>query len=142
MRRISVGDIMTRKLVTAEPSCSLYECAKLMSRGRVNSLFLINEDRLVGMLTARDILWVITRKPGLDLKKVKSIDFATRKIAVIKPSADISQALEKMKLTNFRRLPVITKGRLIGVVTMKDILAIEPQIYGEVRHLIDEIREE
>lgn len=142
MRKISVGDIMTRNYVSASPSDSLHECAKKMARQRVDSLLITNKTRLVGILTSRDIIWAITKKPGLDLKKIKGIQVATKKLAVIKPSSDISQALEKMKASNFRRLPVISHGELLGVITLKDILAIAPELYGETRFLFDQIREE
>ena len=142
MRRISVGDIMTRNFSAVNPNDNLHKCAKLMARDRIDSLLVTEERRLLGILTARDVLWVISKNPKTDLAKIKSIDIATRKIAVIKPSADISEALNKMRESNFRRLPVLSHGELIGVVTLKDILAVEPTIYGEVRDLIDDIKEE
>ena len=142
MRRISVGDIMTRNFVSANPLSSLYDCAKKMAKERVNSLLITEGKRLVGIITARDILWVITKKPGLDLRKIKAIQIATRKLAVIKPSADISEALEKMKASNFRRLPVLAENEIIGVVTLKDILAVEPNLYAEMRYILDDVREE
>ncbi len=141
MRRISVGDIMTRNVVSAAQDSSLYECAKLMAKERVNSLVITKGRKLIGLLTARDILWAITKNPKTDLKKIKGIEIASRKLAVIKPSADISQALEKMRSLNFRRLPVLSKGELIGVVTLKDILSVEPQLYNEMKSLMDEIKE-
>ena len=142
MRKIAVGDVMTRNFVSARPAASLHECAKIMAKNNVNSLLVTNGKRLVGILTARDILRTITKNSKLDLKKVRCINFATRKLAVIKPSADISQALEKMHASNFRRLPVVSKGEVVGVVTIKDILAVEPSLYAEMRFLMDEIREE
>jgi CBS domain-containing protein len=142
MRRIAVGDVMTRNLITCSPTDTLHECAKKMARERVNSLLVTNKERLVGILTARDILWAITKKTNADMKTIRGIDIATRKLAVIKPSADISQALEKMKASNFRRLPVISNGELLGVVTLKDILAVEPNLYYEMRNIMDDIREE
>jgi len=141
MRRISVGDIMTRNFVYETPQASLYDCAKKMARERVDSLMIVNGKKLVGILTSRDILWAITKKPKLDLKRIKGIEIAAKKLAVIKPSADISQAIEKMKASNFKRLPVISEGEILGVVTIKDILAIEPQLYAEIRSLMD-VREE
>ena len=137
MRRIAVGDIMTRKFVSASPFDSLQKCAKIIAKERVNSLLITNKKRLLGILTARDILWAITKSPSVNLKNIKAIDIATRKVAVIKPSADISEALKKMKSLNFRRLPVLSKGEVIGILTLKDILAIEPEIYGEIQELMD-----
>ena len=142
MRRISVGDIMTRNFTSVSPSDSLQKCAKKMVQERINSIVVIEGKHLLGILTARDILWALTKKSNLNLKKITSMEIAKRKIAVIKPSADISEALEKMRASNFRRLPVLSKGEIIGVVTLKDILAIEPALYAEVRNLIDEIKEE
>lgn len=142
MRRIAVGDVMTRSFVSVSPQASLYECAKKMARERVDSLLITADKHLVGILTSRDILWAITKKPGLDLRKIKGMEIAKRKLAVIKPSLDISQALEKMKASNFRRLPVLSHGELIGVVTLKDILAIDPSLYAEMHSLMDDVREE
>lgn len=142
MRRIAIGDIMTRDFVSVLPTDSVYACAKLMAKKHVNSVLLAKNRHLYGIITARDILWLITKKPKLDLRKISAIQIANKKIAVINPSADISQALRKMKESNFRRLPVLSRGELIGVVTLKDILAIEPSLYSEVRSLMDEIREE
>lgn len=141
MRKISVGDVMTRKFVSSKPSATLHECAKKIARERVDSLLITEGTHLVGILTARDILWAITKKPGLDMKKMRGVDIATRKLAVIKPSADISQAIQKMQASNFRRLPVIANSDLIGVVTLKDILAVQPDLYAEMRSLMD-VREE
>lgn len=141
MRRISVGDVMTRNVVTAKQESSLHECAKIMAKERVNSLLIMKEDKLIGILTARDILWALTKNPNLKLKKFKGINIASKKIAVIKPSADISEALQKMRSLNFRRLPVLSKGNLIGVVTLKDILSVEPSLYSEMKSLMDEIKE-
>lgn len=132
---------MTRNFVSLSPKASLHECAKKMARERVDSLLITEGTRLIGILTSRDILWAITKKPLLDLKKIRGIDIATRKLAVIKPSADITQAIEKMRHSNFRRLPVISNGELLGVVTLKDILAVNPTFYNDVRNLM-EIREE
>lgn len=142
MRRISVGDIMTRNIIFAGPTASVHECAKLMIRENLDSLLIIHSRRLLGILTSKDILRLITKKPESDLKKVMALAIAERKLAVIKPSADIDQALTKMKSLGFRRLPVLSRGEIIGVVTLKDILAVEPGIYTEVKGLLDDIREE
>jgi CBS domain-containing protein len=141
MRRIAVGDIMTRKFISVRPGDSLHTCIKVIVREKVDSLLVVDGRRLVGILTARDILSAITKRFGVNLRKTKCISIAKKKLAVIKPSADISQALDKMKASNFRRLPVLSRNELIGVITLKDILAIAPELYSETKYLMDEIRE-
>ena len=137
MRRIAVGDIMTHKVISAKPTDSLLKCAKLMTKARIDTLPISDNKKLVGIIASRDILWTITKKPSKELRKIKAIDIATKKVAVIKPSAEISQALEKMKALNFKTLPILSKGELIGIVTLKDILSVEPEIYSEISELMD-----
>ncbi len=141
MRRIAVGDVMTRDFIFVKPDESVYDCAKAIVKKKVNTLPLVNKNRLLGIVNARDILWVIVKQPSANLKKLKAIDIAIRKVAVIKPSADIVQALGKMKAYNLRALPVITNGEIIGMLTLKDILRVAPQLYQELGELAD-IKEE
>lgn len=132
---------MTRKFASIRPETTLFDCSREFVRQKVTSILITEREKLLGIITQRDILWAITKKPGLDLKKVKAIEIATKKVAVIKPSADIIQAFKKMKKYGFRRLPVISKGKVMGILTIKDILAIEPSFYTESMDLF-EIREE
>jgi len=141
MRRIAVGDIMTRNVVSVKPETNLFECAKVCVKNRINTLLVAENAKLKGILTTRDLLWAITKSQNQDIKKIRAIDIAKRKVAVIKPSADIVQALQKMKAVNFRRLPVLSRGELVGVVSLKDILRISPDLYHEIGELSD-IREE
>lgn len=141
MRRVAVGDVMTRNFVSVSPDTNVYKCAKEMVRQRVDSLVIADEGKLKGILTSRDIMWAIVKKPGINLKDLMSKEIATKKVAVIKPSADISQALQKMRHYGFRRLPVISKGILVGLLTLKDILRVDPSLYDQLGHLA-EIREE
>lgn len=141
LHQIAVGDVMTRNIISVKPDMSLFKSAKEMVKQRVNSLLITEKRKLLGIITARDIIWTMTKKPGADLNKIKVKDIATKKIAVIKPSADIGQALHKMKQHSFRRLPVLLKGELVGIITLKDILRVDPDLYREVKGF-NEIREE
>jgi CBS domain-containing protein len=140
-RRIAVGDIMTKNLASVKPATNLHQCAKELVKQRVNTLLITDGKRLLGILTARDILWTITKKPKVKLNNIKAMDIATKKVAVIKPSSDIGQAIHKMKKLGFRRLPVLSRGEVVGLVTLKDILRIDPNMYQEVGEL-DMIREQ
>lgn len=133
---IAVGEVMTRSLISVNPEENLMNCSKKLVKNRVNTLLVTNEDRLLGIITSTDILKVVISKYH-NLSKLKAIDIATRKVAVIKPSATIHEALTKMRELNFRRLPVISQGVLVGVITLKDILKIDPSVYAELGELAD-----
>ncbi len=135
MKHILISEVMTRDPVKAKPDESLLSCAKKMVRKRVGSIPLVNKKRLVGFISRRDILWVIIKKPSADLSKIKAIDISAKKIATIKPESTIDETINKMKKLNFRKLPVIHKGELVGMVTLKDILTFYPGLYPELDEL-------
>lgn len=141
MKKISVGDVMTHNFIAVDPQTNLLRCAKDMVRNNINNLMIIERRVLKGIITSKDIMWAITKKPGLDLRKVSAMDVATKKVAVIKPGADIGQAFEKMRKLGFRRLPVLSRGEVIGVITFHDILRIDPSLYKDIGELVN-IREE
>lgn len=132
MKNILVADIMTREPVTVSPNFSLLDCAKKMVKRDVGSLIISDKKKLIGFISQRDILWAMIKKSNADLTKIKAIDISPKKIAVIKPDSTIKEAIEKMKKLKFERLPVVYKNRLVGVITIKDILNFHPEIYPEV----------
>ncbi len=139
--RIKVGDIMTRNFVSVKPGTSIIECAREMMKKRVGSLVLKNEQRIVGLLTEKDIIWALTKTGNKNLSKIRAEDVASRKVAAIKPSADLHEAFQRMKKLKFRRLPVVVNGNVIGMLTLKDILRIEPSLLSDVSQA-EKIREE
>ena len=135
-----VADVMTRDPITADPETTLLECAKKMVRKRVGSLLLVKKKILVGIISEKDILWVLIKKSQYNLSKVRAADISPKKIATIKPTATIKEALQKMKSLRFRKLPVIQEGELVGVITIRDILNFNPEFYPELEEFA-EIRE-
>lgn len=140
-RKVAVGDVMTRHFASVTPDTDLLACARKMVKEDITSLLVVEDKRLRGILTQTNILWAMTKKNNLDLKTVKAIDIAARKVAVIKPSADLAQAFHKMKRLGFRRLPVLSRGEVVGLLTIKDILKVEPQYFTKATSLFD-VREE
>ena len=138
---VKAGDIMTRNFISVSPDTSLLDCAKKMVKKRVGSLILEENSHLKGIITEGDIIWAMTKKSQKDLNKIKASEIAPRKIVTIKPSADLYDALQKMKKTKYRWLPVTVKGNIIGFLTLKDILRIEPGLF-ETASEIMQIKEE
>lgn len=138
---IKVGDIMTRNFVSVSPDTNLIDCAREMMKKRVGSLVLKDGQKISGLLTEKDIIWAMTKKGARGLDKIKAKDIASKKLATIKPSSDLYEAMQRMKKLKFRRLPVVVDGNVIGMLTLKDILRIEPALLSDVSQ-IENIREE
>ena len=141
MEKILVADVMTREPVTIKPDTNLLECAKKMVKKKVGSLLIVDEKKLVGFISRQDVLWALVKKSKEDLSTIKAIDISPKKIATVKPSATINDALSKMKKLKFDRLPVIYEKSLVGMVTVRDILNFSPEYYPELDEFA-QIREE
>jgi len=124
---IKVGDIMTRDFVSTELDALVLDSIKLMVKKRVGSLVVEENDVLKGILTEKDIMWALSKQK--DLTGVKVGDICIRKITTIKPSADIYDAVRLMKKVKFRRLPVTSNKKVIGYLTLKDILRVQPTLF-------------
>jgi len=138
---VKAGDIMTRNFISVPPDTSILDCAKKMVKKRVGSLILEQNNQLKGIITEGDIIWAMTKKSKKELNNIKASEIAPKKIVTIKPSADLYQALQTMKKTKYRWLPVTVNKNIIGFLTLKDILRIEPGLF-EFASEIMQIREE
>jgi len=124
----TVGDAMTMKPVTIPASKTLREASKIMANEHVGSLLVIEDGEITGIITERDIVKKGVATLGNPaLKKVKEV--MVTDLVTTTPDEDIFEALRIMRDYNFRHLPVKHNGKIVGLVTMKDILKIEPDLY-------------
>lgn len=141
MGRILVSDVMTRDPITIKPNSNLLDCAKKMVQKKVGSLLLVEKNRLVGFISHRDILWALIKKSKKELSTIRAIDISPKKIAKISPTRTIEEVIDKMKKLKFKKLPVIHENKLVGLITVKDVLNFNPEVYPELEEF-SRIREE
>jgi len=123
---IKVGDIMGREIVSAKPDMKVKECAKLMNQKRAELVVIKNKGAIQGVLAEKDIIWALTKSKNINNLKVK--DIMVKKVVSIEPDKDLYEALLKMKSKKVKWLPVMNKSNVIGMLTLKDILQIEPSL--------------
>ena len=139
--KISVGDVMTRNFTHVKPDTSILDCAKKMIKNRVGSIIIKDENKLHGIITEKDIIWALTKKNGSNLDKIQAKDVATKKIHIIKPEANLKEALSKMNKYKIRRMPVLSNKKIIGYITLKDIVKFIPDVFEGSREF-EKIKEE
>jgi len=117
----NIRDVMTSNPCTIDADKSVAYAAKMMRDEDVGLAPIVEGDKLIGMLTDRDIA-VRVAAQGKDLEQVKVRDVASRKLVTIDPQQDLDEALRIMAKHQVRRLPVVEEdGRLVGVVAQADI---------------------
>src|SRR6266536_1101618 len=117
----NIRDVMTSNPSTVDAEKSVAYAAKMMRQEDVGLAPIVEGDRLIGMLTDRDIATRIAAE-GRDPDQVKVRDVASKQLITIDPGQDLDEALRKMAQHQVRRLPVVEEdGRLVGVVAQADI---------------------
>jgi len=116
-----VRDIMVHKVITAEPKTRLTQLAKLMWKNRVGSVIIVKGKSPVGILTESDFIRLVAK--GADMKNGLAEDFMNRNVTTCDPSITVIDALMIMRTERIRHLPVVKNKRLIGVISIRDLIA-------------------
>ncbi len=124
-----VMDAMTKTPVFVEVNTSLEECARLMLKEKVGSLVIQENNVLKGIVTEKDFVQKAFLK-RLDPKKTSVSEIMSTIIVTVDPEADIMDAVKLMIKHEIRRLPAVDKeNSLFGLITMNDILRLQPQLF-------------
>jgi CBS domain-containing protein len=116
----SVRDAMTEDPRSIGASASVVEAARLMREGHIGSLPVTEDERLVGMITDRDITTRVVAE-GAVPETMSVGDVYSRDLISVEPNNDLEEALQLMARHQVRRLPVVENGRLVGMVAQADI---------------------
>lgn len=116
-----VNDIMVTKVVAAKPSATLTEIARLMRKNRVGSVIMVKGRKPVGILTESDFMRLVAR--GADMKRGVVEDFMHRNVVTCEPSISVIDALMVIRSERIRHLPVVKKGNLVGLISLRDLIA-------------------
>lgn len=125
---LNVMEAMTKEPISVSPDASVKECAKLMKNHHVGSLVVKENNRVLGIISEQDLVYKVIAV-NKSVHKTTAKDIMTSDPVIISPDKDIFEALVKMRDCNVRRLPVIDNGKLVGFLTSKDILKVEPQLF-------------
>lgn len=117
-----VDSIMSRELVSVAPALPLQEAARRMSAGHVGAALVLDGERLVGILTERDVLRAFADY-GEGAMRVS--DWMTANPETIEPSETTGQAAVLMIHGGFRHLPVVEDGTVVGIVSIRDLMRLE-----------------
>lgn len=117
----SISEVMTSNPRSCETSTTILAAAKLLKSEDVGSLPILENDRVVGMLTDRDIAIRVVAE-GKDPQSTTVGEVASKDVVTLDPQQDLDEALRLMAQHQVRRLPVVEEdGRLVGIVAQADV---------------------
>lgn len=123
-----VKDVMSSPAVTVQESVTANKIADLMSKHEYGCIIVASKDgKPIGIITERDlVVRVLAKNAKPDTVKAK--DVMTAPLMTIEPDATISEAARRMSRLDIRRLAVTYKGKLVGIVSSKDVLGVMPEL--------------
>jgi len=138
---MKVSEIMTKKVYTISPDSTLKECAEALNKNNINGLVVVEKEKVVGVITRSDIFKaILPRYPDIieeeryvsDLEYVeeranKLFEMEVKDIMGAPPitvnsDMPIVKAGSTMILRRVKQVPVVDKGKLMGVITLTDII--------------------
>ncbi len=146
-----VEEVMTRNIISIDSKKTVYDACKQLSKNKVGSLVIMDNDITVGILTERDTIEKVILQ-SRDPKKTKVIDIMTPNIKTIHALAPLEKAAKIMKENKIKKLPVILNNEIVGILTETDLtntievfsdgLEEMTKFYTESRNKIDNIMDE
>jgi len=122
--------IMKTDLITVKKETPIYDAIELISKNKITGLPVVNDDMtLVGVVSEKDVLHLLNDLDSLmlvdELKgSVATVnDFMTQNVVSFDVDDDLFDICDILIENNFRRVPITSKGRLVGIITRADIVA-------------------
>ena len=125
--------IQNQKLVHAAPTATVFEVAALMSKARVGCIPVLEGDRLVGVFSERDLMTRVVVE-GVDPRSTPVSSVMTREVITASLDDRVERCLDKMRSCGCRHLPVVAEGRVIAMISMRDLMR------DEIEEQVEEIR--
>jgi len=117
-----VSEIMTEAAVSESPGDTLAEAAKKMWEQQTGSLLVIENEELVGILTERDVLKAVAT--GVPFDSTTVADVMSKELVTVDPATSLRDAAKTMADRWIRHLPVVDRGKLLGVISQRDLAGV------------------
>ena len=126
--RMLVKDVMTSPVVTIDEDDSVAKIAQLMDQHDVGCIIVTSKQgKPLGIITERDLVTRVLAK-NFQTSKLTAKEVMTSPLITVDPDETLSEAARRMNRLHIRRLGVMYKGNLVGIISSKDILAVTPEL--------------
>lgn len=130
-----VKEAMTKKVIIINPDTTIKDAAKIMSQYRVGSIVVLENEKLVGIITELDIIWKVVASE-LDPKITLVRDVMSKNVVTINADQTLEDATDVMVENKIKKLPVIEGNKIIGIITATDIISIQPKLIESLAKLM------
>ena len=134
--KLIAKDVMSSPVISVDVKKSVFETAKLMKQKKIGNVLITMKDKPVGIATEKDIVIRLVAE-GKNPKSVEIGEIMTAPIMVASVDSDMNEIAKKMAERGVRRVPVVNKGRIVGIITERDILKAEPALIDAMKEVVE-----
>jgi CBS domain-containing protein len=131
---LKVRDIMVQEVVTVHVNSKVTRAVDLMNKFEIGCLIVVFRRSAVGIVTERDILKRVLGQRR-DVRKTRIGEIMSKPLVFGDPNMDVEDAASLMFKKKIKKLPIRENGKLIGLVTLTDLVRYKPQIIGMIKKL-------
>jgi len=132
---LKVEDVMVGDVITVEVEATVRQAVDLMNKNEIGCLVVVDEEeKPVGIVTERDLLKRVLAKRK-DPVRVKVMQIMSKPLVTGTPHMDIEAAARLMFKKKIKKLPIVENGRLVGLVTLTDLVRFQPEIIRILKKL-------
>jgi len=124
---LETNDVMVKEVITTKKEATVEDAIKLMNRHEIGCLVIVENGTPVGIITERDLLKRVLAK-SKELRNMKVMEIMSAPLISAAPDMEVEEAAKLMCQKKIKKLPVVEEGKLLGLVTLTDILRIQPQL--------------
>jgi len=132
---MKVKNAMNRKVFVANPDVTVKEAAKIMTHYRIGSLIVMEDKKVIGIITELDILWKVVAG-GLDPETTQIKDVMTKNVITVQANQTVEEAAELMVEKKVKKLPVLDDHKLVGIVTATDLISFQPKLIDALAKML------
>ena len=123
-----VKDVMSSPAVSVSENTTIDKTAQLMSEGKLGCILITNTDgKALGIITESDLVRRVLAK-NIRPNKLTAKEVMSSPLITVEPDEMLTETARRMNKLNIRRMAVIYKGNLVGIISSRDILAITPEL--------------
>lgn len=130
---LKVSDLMSKDVATVAEDDTIHAAAQFMAERKIGAVVVVTpaKEVVVGILTERDLMTRVVAK-ALDPKVMLVKEIMTQSVATLSSTLPAAEVFSLLQSKNFRHVPIVDKGTLVGIISIKDVFEIMHKIIGDV----------
>lgn len=131
---LKVEDVMVEDVITVDVDTTVKKAVGIMNKHEIGCLIVVRKEKAVGILTERDLLArVLAQSRNAERTRVSQV--MSSPLIVCEPGMELEEAARLMFKMKVKKLPVVSKGKLVGLITLTDLARFQPQIIKLLKKL-------